>query len=68
MKIVLYLTIPAIWAWAIQLSLEIRSYFNYELYQDYRSITIMFEMLFPILAILCTYIIVKTIRQMSEND
>jgi hypothetical protein len=68
MKIVLYLAIPAIWAWAIQLSLEIRSYFNYELYQDYRNITMLFEMLFPILAVLCTYIIIKVIAQMSKND
>ena len=68
MKIFLILLIPAIWAWAITLSLEIRGYFNYALYQDFKEFTMLAVLFFPILAILCTYIIVQTIKQLSESE
>jgi len=35
MRILLALCIPAIWVWAITLSMIVRSYFDYALYQDY---------------------------------
>ena len=67
MRILLALCIPAIWAFAITLSMEIRSYFDYALYQDYRSITMMMELLFPIIAVGCTYILWKTIKELSKS-
>ena len=68
MRIFLALCIPAIWVWAITLSVVVRSYFNHDLYQDYRSITMMMELLFPILAVGCTYILWKTIKELSKSE
>ena len=34
MRIFLALCIPAVWVWAITLSVVVRSYFNHDLYQD----------------------------------
>jgi|10_taG_2_1085330.scaffolds.fasta_scaffold159145_3 hypothetical protein len=68
MRILLALCIPAIWVWAITLSMIVRSYFDYALYQDYRSITMMMELLFPIIAVGCTYILWKTIKELSKSE
>ena len=68
MRILLALCIPAIWVWAIALSMIVRDYFDYALYQDYRGITMMMELLFPIIAVGCTYILWKTIKELSKSE
>ena len=68
MRILLALCIPAIWVWAIALSMIVRDYFDYVLYQDYRGITMMMELLFPIIAVGCTILLWKTIKELSKSE
>ena len=67
MRILLALCIPAIWAFAITLSMEIRSYFDYALYQDYRNIVTIMELFFPVMAVYCTILLWKTIKELTKS-
>ena len=66
MKIVLYLLIPAIWFWAIALTVVVREWFNTPVYQDFQSFILGVSVLFPSVAIACTYILWQLIKKMSE--
>ena len=67
MKILLALCIPAIWVWAIALSMIVRDYFDYALYQDYRNIVTIMELFFPVMAVYCTILLWKTIKELSKS-
>jgi dolichyl-phosphate-mannose--protein O-mannosyl transferase len=69
MKIFLYTMIPAIWFWAITLSVVVQDYLQYPPYQELGTASSLFAtLIFPAIAFYCHWLLIDTIKKMSKSE